>query len=1116
MSVSECSMAPVSPAGTGGVAVDKASLARAIEQAAEAVVITDPEGLIRYVNPAFTRMTGYTAQEAIGWNPRILKSGMQSRRYYGDMWRTIRDGQVWRGELVNRRKDGTFYFEEMSITPVRGADGATSSYIAIKQDVTGRRAAETQGRFLASIVESADDAIIGHTPDGMIVSWNQAAEEIHGYAASEVIGKHMDMLIAPESLGLVHDRLEGVRRGESLRQVDSVVLRKDGEKRDVQVSVCPIFGTTGEITAMAAIVRDVTRRKREQEALQDSERRFRTAFEQAPFGMCLSAADTRILRANKTFCQMLGYTEEELITLGWQAITHPEDYSISPENLARIAHGETHCADFEKRYVRKDGETVWARVRISSLGPVVSPAWQFITHVEDITEKKRARDSLRRTEEKYRRLLANLPVVAWSANQSGDPTYISPNVEGITGFTAARMCERGYWFGRIHPADQARVSAAAESLFAGERPLDEVYRFRREDGEWIWLHGRAVGTYTDEGAVYADGAFADVTEQRRAEDALAESEKRYRLLFERNLAGVLRALPGGRLLDCNEAFLGILGYDSSAELLSLRASDLLYNPAERDDLGKRLYGERRLTIQDICLKRKDGSPVWVTGNITLVEDEHARPSLIQVTAFDITDRKRAERALQASEQKYRDLITNIPDVLWTADGEGRLVFVSPNCESIFGFTPEEICDPVLREERIHPDDRRTVREAYAAFMDIGWPYNAEYRFSHKDGRTVWIQDRAFACYSREGRRYADGCARDVTNQKLDQMTIARLQRRTELILNSAGEGIMGLDGGGYPTFVNPAAAEMLGSTTDDLMSGASILAITGHSHAGGAGCPESECGLLVCLKDGKEHRGADIVFRSAAGNEFPVEYTSTPKFDDGQLVGAAVVFRDVTEARRASERIEASLREKEALLREIHHRVKNNLQIVCSLLKLNSRGLDDADARGVFEDMQHRVKAMALVHETLYRSGNLAGVDFSQYIPRLASQVLHAYGLSRAQLSPVVDVERAALPIDVAIPCALMLSELIANSAKHSLAAAGGGRLEIAFRRDGASWMLRVENSVCAAAQPATRKASSFGLELIRLLTEQLNGTLRIEPLPAFSVTVRFPFGEESNGGSSG
>src|SRR5271165_5519697 len=143
--------------------LDRAGLVAAVEQAADGILITDTGGNIRYVNPAFTALTGYASGEVLGEHTRILKSGRQSSAVYEELWTTIRSGRVWHGELINRRKDGTFYQEEMRITPVQGANGEVISFIAIKHDVTEQRAAEEARGLLAAIVESSGDAIVGHS-----------------------------------------------------------------------------------------------------------------------------------------------------------------------------------------------------------------------------------------------------------------------------------------------------------------------------------------------------------------------------------------------------------------------------------------------------------------------------------------------------------------------------------------------------------------------------------------------------------------------------------------------------------------------------------------------------------------------------------------------------------------------------------------------------------------------------------------------------------------------------------------------------------------------------------------------------------------------------------------
>ena len=196
--------------------------------------------------------------------------------------------------MINRRKDGTLYHEEMQITPVQGPNGEISSYIAIKRDVTERRAAEDARRLLAAIVESSEDAIHSVSLDGTILSWNRGAEALFGYSSEEIIGKSAAMLAPPGREGEVREYLEAVGKGRTVNSFDTVLQGRDGRVRDVSLSISPIRNPAGEVVGAAGIARDIGKRVEAKRKLRESEDRFREVFEHAPFGLCLTGLDGRI------------------------------------------------------------------------------------------------------------------------------------------------------------------------------------------------------------------------------------------------------------------------------------------------------------------------------------------------------------------------------------------------------------------------------------------------------------------------------------------------------------------------------------------------------------------------------------------------------------------------------------------------------------------------------------------------------------------------------------------------------------------------------------------------------------------------------------------------------
>src|ERR1039458_7802693 len=242
----------------------------ALEAAANGIVITDRHGAIVWANHAFTTMTGYSKEEILGQNHRLLKSGEQPESYYAKLWSTISSGKVWQGEIVNRRKDGTTYTEEMTITPVTQNLGSTTDtyFIAIKQDITERKKSEEELQRLASIVEFSEDAIIGKNMDGVITSWNRGAEKIYGYTRGEVVGRDLSFLLPPERQAEIQAIMERVLSGQPIECLETQRLTKTGSAIDVSLSVSPIKDASGHIAGASAIARDITQRKAAEKQVQ--------------------------------------------------------------------------------------------------------------------------------------------------------------------------------------------------------------------------------------------------------------------------------------------------------------------------------------------------------------------------------------------------------------------------------------------------------------------------------------------------------------------------------------------------------------------------------------------------------------------------------------------------------------------------------------------------------------------------------------------------------------------------------------------------------------------------------------------------------------------------------
>jgi PAS domain S-box-containing protein len=332
-------------------------------------------------------------------------------------------------------------------------------------------------------------------------------------------------------------------------------------------------------------------------------------------------------------------------------------------------------------------------------------------------------------------------------------------------------------------------------------------------------------------------------------------------------------------------------------------------------------------------------------------------------------------------------------------------------------------------------------------------------------------------------------------------TIYRLRRGDILsvsrgaIIGSMSDGVVVLDEENRIVDLNPVAQHLIGRPLSQAV-GQPVEQVW-PEWPGQIELPRdgSEIGKEVVLSEGDRQRTYDVCI--------------SPLVDwRGRLVSRVVVLRDITERKKAEERINASLREKEVLLKEIHHRVKNNLQVISSLLYLQSKSIEDKRALEMFQDSQNRVRSMALVHERLYQSQDLARVDFAEYVRSLANYLFRSYGVNTNLIKLKIHVDDVSLGVDAAIPFGLVVNELVSNSLKHAFPDDRAGEIRITLRLDGGQSLLMVsDNGVGFPENLDFRDTRSLGLQLVNTLVDQLEGTIELDRSEgaAFKITFAEP-----------
>jgi PAS domain S-box-containing protein len=294
--------------------------------------------------------------------------------------------------------------------------------------------------------------------------------------------------------------------------------------------------------------------------------------------------------------------------------------------------------------------------------------------------------------------------------------------------------------------------------------------------------------------------------------------------------------------------------------------------------------------------------------------------------------------------------------------------------------------------------------------------------------------------------------------------------------------------------------EVIGKTLDVLLP--ERLAPT-HSHH----VKDFERGTGSARRMGER---SEILGRRKDGSEFPAE-ASIAKAEVGGELFFTVILRDVTERKLAEKKIQASLREKEVLLKEIHHRVKNNLQVVSSLLGLQARLIPDPTTRKMFQESQNRIHSMAMLHERLYESENLSEIDCHDYVSELTAHLFRSYGVSETRVKLRLNLEQNRMTMDSAVPCGLILNELVSNCLKYAFPEGREGEIRIDMAKNalGPASLCVADNGVGLPENVSLWSSKSLGLRLVRILAEEIGATVEVSSCQGTEVKLLFPKGSE-------
>jgi PAS domain S-box-containing protein len=557
-------------------------------------------------------------------------------------------------------------------------------------------------RHLAAVVESSMHAILSKDLDGTVRTWNRGAERLYGYRPDEAVGRSVQMLVPEDRAEEWSEVMSRLARGEYVEQLETERVRKDGRRIGVALTISPIRDGDGKVVSASEIGHDISNRKRAEQALRESEDRFRLTADAAPVFIWMSGTDKGCTWCNKPWLDFVGRPLEQELGDGWAENIHAEDYDGCLKTYA-AAFDARRPFSMEYRLKRHDGEYRWLLDNGVPLYGGDAKFCGYIGSCVDITERRQAEESVA---EAYRHLKLAMSagrMAAWTWDPHRDVVSTSENFREICG--AWSIDGRKHGESLVHPEDLSRHSEIVDDALKHGTPYQLVFRLVRPDnGQVVWLDVRGVPVTDSDGhATTLSGVAIDITERKRAEEALRQSEAESRRLLDYHQAVMANMGEGLFITDAqglvtymNPAAESLFGW-KSAELLGRRMHDVTHyqhpdgSPFPIEDCpGFRVLKEGKVLKDcDDVFIRRDGSffPVVYSSAPLVTEGKVAG----RVVVFrDATDRKRDEERLRQSETRMQAVLNTAADAIVTMDIHGMIRSVNPASERMFGYTAAEM------------------------------------------------------------------------------------------------------------------------------------------------------------------------------------------------------------------------------------------------------------------------------------------------------------------------------------------------------------------------------------------------------------------------------------------
>jgi PAS domain S-box-containing protein len=754
----------------------------------------------------------------------------------------------------------------------------------------------------------------------------------------------------------------------------------------------------------------------------------------------------------------------------------------------------------EKGYVRnyltklkdKDGSMLIASANIRMLFNKEKKPYRIIGSLIDISDSQKTLEALKLSEEKYREIFDNANEMICTSDLEGNIITINTALGKNLGYKYEELESRNLRdfltedsFQRIRENIQLKIE------HPGESTIFEVEAIAK-DGAHVFFEVSCLLKFRNSEPYQIFGIARNISERKKAEEELNSTHQKYMELFESSNDIIYTMNFNGNFTSVNPMAEKLLGYkfDEMTNPNMIRFITPETAKIAFDNIKAKLKGDRSSTIYEVEFLKKDGTYISLEINSQL-RFKDGKPIEIFGIARDITIRKRAEEELNKTREKYMELFDSSNDIVYTMDFKGNFTSVNKTAEKLLGLKFEELSDVNVKSYLTPESAKRALADVIKKLKGQSENTVYEVDFININGNIVTFEINSQVRYKKGKPFEVFGIARDVTERKKANEAIRLSEEKYRMIFENAPLGIMTADISGNIIEINPVLLQMLGSKSVQETKSINVLSFPPMVMAG---LVEK---FVKCMETG-ESVVSEHTYTSKWGKSLDTRiYTKPIKNSRGRITGFQTIVEDITEEKESERQIKSALNEKEVLIREIHHRVKNNMQIIISLINMQMQDSNDAVMIRKFKELQQRVRSMSIIHEDLYMSEDLSRINFGNYLKKLANNLLQIYPY-RQEIKLRFNVSDILLGIDTAIPCGLIVNELLSNSLKYAFPENCAAKIKeyeifVEFIARNNKYLLVVgDTGIGLPPDVDERKSKTLGLLLVEILVTQIKGEMKM------------------------